>query len=134
MPVNYNGYAPENFNSKFNGNVTVENALMNSLNVPAVKTLHMIGLQTLIDKLYDAGFEQTRQSEKKLGLSLVLGGCGVRLMELVGLYSSFANEGKFVPLRLTRGDTSYRSISLVSPEAAWMISEILSQEIGRAHV
>ena len=127
VPVNFGGYSPENFNSKFNGNVTVENALMNSLNVPAVKTLHMTGLQAMIDKLKLANFEQTRKTENTLGLSLVLGGCGVKLEELTGLFSSFANEGRYSPLKYVREDTSRQSASLISASAAFMISEILSQ-------
>ena len=95
VPVNFGGYAPENFNSKFNGNVTVETALMNSLNVPAVKALHLIGLQTMIDKLKEANFEQTRKSEKSLGLSLVLGGCGVKLERNERTVCCFANEGRY---------------------------------------
>lgn len=127
VPVNYGGYAPENFNSKFNGNVTVENALMNSLNVPAVKALHLIGLQLMIDKLKDANFEQTRKTEKSLGLSLVLGGCGVKLEELTGLFSALANEGNFSPLKYTRDDKPLPVVQLVSPASAFMTAEILSR-------
>lgn len=127
VPVNYGGYAPENFNSKFNGNVTLENALMNSLNVPAVKTLHLIGLQTMIDKMKLANFQQTRKTEKSLGLSLVLGGCGVKLEELTGLFSAFGNEGKFSPLQFLRDEKQSISVQLVSASSAYMIAEILSQ-------
>jgi len=126
VPVNIDGYAPENFNGKYNGEVTVENALSYSLNVPAVKTLQMLGLPTMIDKLKSAGFEQTKQSEKKLGLSLVLGGCGVSLEELTGLFSAFASGGKFVRPHYLAGDTSSVKVQIVSPASAYMVSEILT--------
>ena len=126
VPVNFDGYAPENFNGKFNGPVTVENALGFSLNVPAVKTLRLIGLSSMTDKLRQAGFEQTKHQENKLGLSLVLGGCGVRLEELAGLFSAFACQGKFSALRFLQEDSIPPSSQLVSASAAYMISEILS--------
>lgn len=126
VPVNFDGYAPENFNGQYNGEVTVENALSHSLNIPAVKTLHLLGIPALIDKMKSAGFEQTQHQESKLGLSLILGGCGTRLEELTGLFCAFANEGTFSPLRFLRADTMHHSTQLVSPASAYMISEILS--------
>jgi len=126
VPVNFDGYAPENFNGLFNGNVTVEKALSFSLNIPAVKTLNTLGLSTMTDKLKQANFEQMRENDKKFGLSLALGGCGVKLEEMAGLYSAFANEGKFYPLKVLKQDTVTNSTQLVSPASAYMISEILT--------
>jgi penicillin-binding protein 1C len=126
VPVNIDGYAPENFNGKYNGEVTVENALSYSLNVPAVKTLQMLGLPTMIDKLKAAGFEQTSHSEKKLGLSLILGGCGVTLEELTGLFSAFASGGNYTRPHFLIADTSAVKVQLVSLASAYMISEILA--------
>jgi penicillin-binding protein 1C len=126
VPVNFDGYAPENFNGKFNGEVTVEEALSHSLNVPAVKTLHQLGIPALVDKMKEAEFGQTAHAQNKLGLSLILGGCGVRLQELAGLFCAFANGGKYARLRFLQEDTTSVSIRLVSPASAFMISEILS--------
>lgn len=125
VPVNFDGYAPENFNGHFNGTVTVETALSYSLNVPAVKALHQVGLPSMLDKLKQASFEQARRQES-LGLSLILGGCGVRLEELAGLFCAFANEGRFAPLKFLKSDTSTVSTPLISPASAYMLSEILS--------
>ena len=126
VPVNIDGYAPENFNGKYNGEVTVEHALSYSLNVPAVKTLQMLGLPSMIDKLKSAGFEQTKHSEKKLGLSLILGGCGVTLEELTGLFSAFASGGIFFKPHYTVEDSNAIKIQVVSPASAYMVSEILA--------
>lgn len=126
VPVNFDGYSPENFNSKFNGNVTTEKALSYSLNIPAVKTLNQLGIATLTDKLKQAGFKQILKDEKKLGLSTVLGGCGVTLEELTNLYSTFAHEGNYSTLKWLNQDTSSHSTGLISPASAYMISEILA--------
>ncbi len=126
VPVNFDGYSPENFNSKFNGNVTVEKALAFSLNIPAVKTLNQLGIATLTDKLKQAGFNQIIKDEKKLGLSTVLGGCGVSLEELTSLYSTFAHEGKFTQTKFLKEDTTQQTVELISPASSFMISEILT--------
>jgi penicillin-binding protein 1C len=127
VPVNFDGYTPENFNSRFNGKVTVEKALAFSLNVPAVEILNDISVPEFISKLKGADFESAVQNEKKLGLSMILGGCGVKLEELAGLFSCFANEGKFYHLQFLQQDTSSHPVQIISPGAAFMISDILTQ-------
>ena len=128
VPVNYAGYSPENYNSKYNGNVTVEFALSNSLNIPAVKTLNMVGLESLIDKMREAGFGQAVNSANTLGLSVVLGGCGVKLEEMTALYSAFASGGKlYHPSVLFPPDTLAKPVSLISPGAAFMTTDILTK-------
>lgn len=127
VPVNFDGYSPENYNSKFNGNVTVEYALANSLNIPAVKTLNMVGLRSLTDKMKLAGFGQVLHSEGSIGLSVVLGGCGVKLEELTALFSAFASEGKFYRPHYLQADTLNAPVQLMTPAAAFMTADILSQ-------
>src|SRR4030095_2793646 len=58
VAINYDGYAPENYDEKFNGYVTIEYALEHSLNIPAVKSLRMLGHERFITKLADCGFRQ----------------------------------------------------------------------------
>src|SRR6201991_1288707 len=101
VPVNYEGYAPENYDRKFNGYVTMEYALEHSLNIPAVKSLKRLGKDKLIRKLSECDFQQIRRDQNKLGLSMILGGCGATLEELTGLYSIFSNEGRYVRPWLT---------------------------------
>lgn len=125
VPVNFGGYAPDNFDEHFNGPVTVEDALARSLNIPAVKTLQQVGLATMIDRLRAAGFEQALHREKSLGLSLVLGGCGARLEELTGLYAAFADSGYYAPLRLLESDSLIHGVPIIGEGAAEMIRDIL---------
>ena len=127
VPVNFDGYAPENYNSKFNGNVTIEYALANSLNIPAVKTLNMVGIRSLTDKMKLAGFGQVLHSEGSIGLSVVLGGCGVKLEEMTTLFSAFANGGKFYRPHFLQSDTLNAPVQLMTPAAAYMTADILSQ-------
>lgn len=128
VAVNYNGYAPENYDKQFNGYVTMEYALEHSLNIPAVKGLAMLGKDKLVQKLAQCGFQQIKKDQKKLGLSMILGGCGTSLEELTGLYTIFANEGRYVSPLFYRSDRSLtRGLTVLSPSATYMINETLSK-------
>jgi penicillin-binding protein 1C len=136
VPVNYGGYAPENYDRKFNGYVSMEYALEHSLNIPAVKSLKALGKDVLIRHLALCDFRQVEKDRNKLGLSMILGGCGATLEELTGLYSIFAHEGRWVKPMYTTDDTagtpmrnewSREGQRVLSPAAAFMINEILSK-------
>ncbi len=127
VPVNYGGFAPENYDQKFNGNVTLEYALEHSLNIPAVKGLRMLGTDKMINTLIKADFKQVAKDRNKLGLSLILGGCGTSLEQLTSLFSSFANEGVYHSPSFTQEKTLSGKTQLVSPTAAYMITNILSK-------
>jgi penicillin-binding protein 1C len=121
------GYMPENYDKKFNGYVTLEYALDHSLNIPAVKALQQLGVEKLVQKLSDCNFNQVRKDQNKLGLSMILGGCGASLEELTGLYASFATDGNFIQPSYTSQDTSGRRLRVMSSEANFMIAEMLSK-------
>ncbi len=132
VPTNFGGYEPENFDQRFNGPVTVEFALANSLNIPAVKVLKEVSTPTLVEQLKKAGFQTVSKQAKDLGLSLILGGCGVTLEELTRLFTAFAHEGKVRPL--TYGSPTNLSVrqadegsEIISPGAAFLITNVLTQ-------
>jgi len=127
VPVHIEGYSPENYDSKYNGAVTIEDALAYSLNIPAVKILQQIGVPTLVDKLIEAEFRQVMLDRNKLGLSVALGGCGTRLEELALLYATFANRGMFSKANWLQSDSTSSSKRLISEEAAYMITESLTR-------
>ncbi|MFL5808029.1 MAG: penicillin-binding protein 1C, partial [Flavisolibacter sp.] len=127
VPVNYNGYAPENYDQKFNGYVTLEYALDHSLNIPAVKSLQLLGKEKLVAKLSACDFKQIQKDQNKLGLSMILGGCGATLEQLTGLFSAFANNGVYVHPQLTTEDSSSKKFTLLSPASNYMVTEILSK-------
>ncbi|HZJ58694.1 MAG TPA: penicillin-binding protein 1C [Chitinophagaceae bacterium] len=125
--VNYSGYAPENYDKKFNGYVTVEYALEHSLNIPAVKSLGLLGKDKLILKLANCDFKQVKKDQNKLGLSMILGGCGATLEELTGLFSAFANDGIYIAPSYTQNDTNQVPKKIISAAADYMITDILSR-------
>ncbi|HEY0677466.1 MAG TPA: penicillin-binding transpeptidase domain-containing protein, partial [Chitinophagaceae bacterium] len=138
VAVNYAGYAPENYDRNFNGYVTTEYALENSLNIPAVKGLRLLGKDRFVQELSNCNFKQISKDRQKLGLSMVLGGCGTTLEELTGLYSVFANDGRFVSPEFIRaadkknvGENGDRGGQggkrILSAAATYMINEILSK-------
>ncbi len=127
VAVNYRGYAPENYDQKFNGYVTTEYALEHSLNIPAVKSLNLLGHEKLIRKLIQAGFHQIEKDQRKLGLSMILGGCGTTLEELTSLFAAFARNGRYIAPSFTMSDTGRRGKQLFSSAASYMITEILSR-------
>lgn len=127
VPVNYGGYAPENYDKQFNGPVSVEYALEHSLNIPAVKALNLLGTDKMIDPLVQIGFRQIEQKQKGLGLSLILGGCGTTLEQMTGLYSAFANEGLFYPPVFLASDSMAKPIRILSSDASYMVTDILSR-------
>ncbi len=126
VAVNYNGYVPENYDQRFNGYVSMEYALSHSLNIPAVKMLDQLGKEKLIQALGQCNFTQVKKDQKKLGLSMILGGCGTTLEELTGLFSSFANEGVFIQPKFLQNDTVNQRAKILSPGAVFMLNEILS--------
>lgn len=126
VPVNYTGYAPENYDKEFHGAVTMEYALEHSLNIPAVRSLKGLGKEKLIQKLVSADFKQIQKDQGKLGLSVILGGCGASLEELTGLFSAFANNGVYVSPQYTQEAVGKR-VQILSPEAAYLITDVLSK-------
>jgi penicillin-binding protein 1C len=127
VAVNYQGYAPENYDQKFNGYVSVEYSLEHSLNIPAVKSLRMLGHEKLVKKLIQCNFKQIEKDQRKLGLSMILGGCGTTLEELTGLFSIFATNGNYVSPSFLQNDTAHTTKAIISPAANFMINEILSK-------
>ena len=128
VPVSFGGYEPENYDEKFHGPVTIEFALANSLNVPAVRIANELSPSAIIEKLIDAGFTGIKKQKDELGLSLILGGCGVTLEELSGLFCSFANKGIYRRLAFTENPFNKgNGIEIISENAAFIITEILTQ-------
>lgn len=127
-PYDAEGFPAENYDGMYSGLVYADEALRRSLNVPMVRMLKDVGIPAFIQFLANAGFVSLEAQQGKLGLSLILGGCGVTLEELTAAYASFPGKGKFVPLHYRRIDTTSSSNvrEVCSPSSAWMVTEILS--------
>jgi penicillin-binding protein 1C len=126
IPIDFHGYQPENYDLKFYGNVSAEFALVNSLNIPAVKLLEQVGLNNFINFLEGSGFNQIQKQKNKLGLSLILGGCGINLQELTRLFSSFAHKGKLYPLNFLSDENENGGEQIFSEASSYLIANILS--------
>ena len=127
IPTDFGGYEPENYDLKFYGDVTASFALMNSLNVPAVRLLRKVGMPAFLTLLEKSSFENISKNKDKLGLSVILGGCGVTLQEMARLYTSFANEGKLYSLNYLKDETKDRNLQIFSAGSAYIIGSILSK-------
>jgi penicillin-binding protein 1C len=127
VPVSFSGYEPENYDEKFYGRISAEDALARSLNIPAVKILADIQTGNFLSALINANFQQIKKEKNNLGLSSVLGGCGASLEEISGLYCTMANKGKFLPLKYTDSSSKTDTIKITSEGAAFMITEVLTK-------
>ncbi|MSQ27502.1 MAG: penicillin-binding protein [Dehalococcoidia bacterium] len=86
-------YSPNNFDKKFAGPVSIRQALSNSMNIPAIKTIEFVGVENLLDTAHKMGIT-TLNRKGWYGLSLTLGGGEVKLLDLTYAYSVFANLGE----------------------------------------
>ena len=124
-PSRYAGYAPENFDLSYQGNVTARVALQNSLNVPAVDMLSEVGPARFIGRLRAAGAMVALPKEATPGLALALGGLGTRLSDLAMLYAGLARGGATVPIRWRSQPHGEPEQRLTTPVAAWYVADAL---------
>ena len=85
-------YAPSDFDGTFRGPMTFETAIAQSINIPAIKVLYLVGIQNAVNLAKSFGLT-TLGDAAQYGLTLVLGGGEVRLLDLTGAYAAFANDG-----------------------------------------
>lgn len=132
VPINIAGYCPENYDLDFRGNVSIEEALRQSLNIPAVKTLQELGVNNMTSAMKNSGFTTLHKKKYKLGLSMILGGCEVRLDELSNYYSALSNGGVYHNLKWIKSDSvSAQKQSagkrILSASSAYMLTQILTE-------
>jgi len=133
-------YSPNNYNGKFLGPVSMRNAMAQSLNIPAVKTLYLAGLKYSLKLAADMGLT-TLNDPERYGLTLVLGGGEVRLLDMTHAFGVFANEGvKAEPrsiLRIedTKGTIIFESKvvtkQVLDRNVALLISDVLTDNVAR---
>lgn len=141
--TDFGGYAPQNADKRFRGNVTVRQALDWSLNVPAVKVMQQVGVEGTISAAKKLGISTLGKSSE-YGLSLALGSAEVPLTEMTGAYSAYANQGdryerasiksiknKYDQTIFTQKKQSTKGIS---SEGAYMLSNILSDNQTRSSI
>jgi 1A family penicillin-binding protein len=141
-------YKPVNYDGKYRGPIQVRYALGNSINVPAVKMLALVGIRDVLSTAYDMGIttlEPTKSVLDRVGLSLTLGGGEVRLLDLTDAYSPFLNGGyKVEPMAILKvvdnkgkvleENKPVKGKQVITPEQAFLISDILSDNKAREMV
>lgn len=140
-------YSPKNYDGKYHGKVTLKEALASSYNIPAVKLLNQLGINTLIDKAQAMGIT-TWTDRRRFGLSLTLGGGEVLMTDMAKAYGAFANEGYVTELNPIleihnyKGETLYQNScalegigcfreKVLDARVAYLISNILSDNDAR---
>lgn len=127
-PMDFGGYAPQNFDKIFRGEVRIREALQLSLNLPVVALTDALGPAKLMSALRRAGVA-ARVPGGKPGLAVALGGVGVTLEDMVGLYATIARGGVARPLHFITEDQSREQkdgLRVLSAVAAWQVGDMLS--------
>ena len=125
-------YIPQNYDKDFKGPVSLRVALASSLNVPAVRTLALTGLEEFHNRLRDAGLDSLTESAQFYGYSLALGSAEVSLISLSNAYRTLANGGVWQPLRLRQADAKGKSRRVMDGRASFIVGDILSDRSARA--
>ena len=129
-PAHFGAYEPKNFSDGYQGEVTVRDALIRSVNTTAVTILSKVGPDRFMTRLHQAGIDlKLEELDKDAGLSIALGGCGTSLADLARLYTGLANNGRVGTLRLLPADPLTEPAKLLSAEAAWAVTDILADAI-----
>ncbi len=128
VTTNFGNYTPHNYDGREHGPVSMRQALAGSLNIPAVKTLYLAGLKNVLENAHAMGYS-TLNDEERYGLSLVLGGGEVKLLEHVSAFSVFAREGLRHPTVaiLKVEDKDGKVLEESKPEE----SRVLDEEVAR---
>ncbi len=138
-------YIPVNYDGQFRGPVQMRYALGNSYNIPAVKNLALVGVKDVMSLGYQMGlstWEPSEENVNSVGLSLILGGREVRLLDLTSAYGVFANQGKQLdPVSILKvTDSKDKTLfeyhesegkKVLDPGIAFIISDILSDNGAR---
>jgi penicillin-binding protein 1C len=127
VPRRFGDYRPGNFDTGFHGPVSMSEALVRSLNLPAVQVLEAYGPKRFAAQLRNVGLDLRFPAGSEPNLSLILGGGGARLDQIVAAYSAFARHGRAAQLRL-QPEQPLVERPLMSAGAAWIIRRILAGE------
>ncbi|MBI5254559.1 PBP1A family penicillin-binding protein [Candidatus Falkowbacteria bacterium] len=136
-------YTPSNYNLKEHGPVSIRQALAGSLNIPAVKMAYLAGVQNIADKLESIGYT-TFADRSRFGLSIVLGGGEVKLLEHAAAFGAFAREGLYhAPVAILRVEDKNGNVleefkqkekKVWEPEIARKVTSILSDNNARSFI
>jgi penicillin-binding protein 1C len=133
-PVGFGMHTFRNYSRRHYGPVVLRDALGNSLNIPAVRTIQFVGANTFVKCLRNMGFAGLVRHPDIYGDGLALGNAEVALFDMVQAYAVLANRGLYQPLKTSFQNESEQSVSrrIFSPENASIIADILSDPGARS--
>ncbi|MFZ2193103.1 MAG: PBP1A family penicillin-binding protein [Candidatus Moraniibacteriota bacterium] len=135
-------YIPKNYDGQFHGVLPMRKTLAMSLNIPAIKTLSLVGIDSAIDMAHRLGIT-TLNERKRYGLSLAIGGAEVKLIDMASAFSVFANDGKKFSQHVIREikdskgevyDYKMEGKQVISNDVARKICSILSDNNARSAI
>jgi penicillin-binding protein 1C len=124
-------YLPENISHTFLGPMLLREALGNSRNIPAMRVLEQVGVETSLRWFERAGVKKISWQPDAYGLGLAIGTLPVTLEELVGLYGAVANDGQSLPLRRFVDDPAAPPQALLPRTTAQLVRHMLSDALAR---
>lgn len=125
-------YIPQNYDRDFKGAVSLRTALASSLNVPAVRTLGLVGVDEFARTLRGYGLRSVAQDGEHYGFSLALGGVEVSLLELSNAYRALANRGLWRSPKFQIDEPSESGKRVIGQASAFVIGNILADKSARA--
>jgi penicillin-binding protein 1C len=123
-------YVPQNYDRQFKGRVNVRTALAGSLNVPAVRTLLLTGVEPFHQRLLRLGLPLAQDADY-YGYALALGAPEVSLWSLTNAYRTLANGGRFSQPSLLPGQSEPPG-QVIDPAAAFIVTDILADRAARS--
>ncbi len=125
LPTYFEGFSPRNANREYQGVVSAREALVRSLNIPAVRLLNSYGVYQFYSFLKLSGVSTLFRSADAYGLPLILGGAEVSMWDMVSLYRGMANGGVFSENYLQLGEKTMQSEQLISEGSCYLTLDIL---------
>ena len=125
-------YLPQDYDHDYLGAVSVRTALAGSLNVPAVRTLMLVGVEAFRDRLRSLGYVGITEDGAYYGYSLALGSAEVTLWEQAQAYRTLARGGEYSPLRIRTEDPLPTVRRLLPADASFIVGDVLSDRAARA--
>jgi penicillin-binding protein 1C len=127
VPTQFAGYSPENFDHVYRGALPADQALAQSLNVPAVRELKEYGVERFSDLLRNLGMSTLRRPPQEYGLSLILGGAEATLWDLAGMYANLVDLAR----QVSPGPAApYRDLTVLSRAAGARPGKVRRAEIS----
>ncbi len=132
LPEQRGLYRPLDYDRRFRGLVSMRTALASSLNVPAVRTADMVGVDQFVEHLRALGFEDVTQEGDYYGGAVALGSADVTLWQIVNAYRTLSTGGEWSPLRVQPSADEAAHRRIYSEETAYLISDVLSDRASRS--